>query len=532
LVAMNPAALKASMKDIKRAGLIIINGSSFTEKNIQKAELDRKTIESLRSKYKIIELDITRLTKLSVEDIPITSAQAERCKNFYALGLVSWMFNLSIDPTIEWIKKKFTKNRAIAEANIRAIESGYNYGETAEMFTEIPAYDLPKARMSPGRYTVITGNQALSYGLIAASKKAGIPLFLGSYPITPASEILQELSRYKHLDVITFQAEDEIAGICSAIGASYSGMIASTSTSGPGFSLKQEALGLAVMAELPLVVLNIQRAGPSTGLPTKTEQGDLLQTMFGRHGEAPVIIIAPQSSADCFYAAFDAVKLAIKYMTPVVVLSDGYLGNGSEPFLIPDVGKLEKIEAKFRIEPDGYFPYSRNPETLARAWVKPGTPGLEHKIGGLEKDALTGCVSHDPENHDKMVRTRANKIQLAIKDVPDVEVLGNNHADVLVVGWGSTFGAISQALEELNNSSIPIAQIHLRYLNPLPKNLGNILTRYKKIIVPEINLGQLAKVLREVYLIDTISFNAVKGTTLRAKEIADFVRNVCKGVNA
>lgn len=532
LVAMNPAALKvgiAGANKLKEGGIVILNTSSVTERNLQKAGLTKEDLEKIKSSYRVLEVEITKLTQLAVKDLGLTPAQAERCKNFFALGLISWMFNRQIEPAREWIKKKFAKNQAIMEANKRALEAGYQYGENAEIFTSFPLYDIPKARMAPGLYTTLTGNQSIAFGLVAAAKKAGIKLFLGSYPITPASEVLHELSKLKALDVVTFQAEDEIAGICSAIGASYAGMIGATSTSGPGFSLKQEALGLAVILELPLVVIDVQRAGPSTGLPTKTEQSDLMQALYGRHGEAPLVVLAPQSSSDCFRMSYEAVRIAIEHMTPVVVLSDGYLANGSEPFAIPNMEDLPPISVKFETKKEGFFPYARDPETLARPWAIPGTPGLEHRIGGLEKKALTGEVSYDGENHEKMVLARKEKIDRVQRAIPKVEVLGNKEASIVLVGWGSTFGSISQSVEELNSQGIPVAQVHLRYLNPLPSNLGEVLKSFKKVIVPEVNLGQLARILRETYLIDVVPLNQVQGTPIKAQKIIEFVRDILQG---
>ena len=532
LVAMNPAALKVGLKELKDGGVVLLNSSSLTDRNLQKANLTKEDLDRIKSAYRLFEVEITKLTQLAVSDLGLTPAQGERCKNFFALGLISWMYNRKIDPSFEWITKKFAKNPAIMEANKRALEAGYHYGENTEILSTFPLYDIPRAKMNPGLYTSLTGNQAIAYGLVAAAKQAGLKLFLGSYPITPASEILQELSRLKHLDVITFQAEDEIAGICSAIGASFAGMIAATSTSGPGLSLKQEAIGLALMLELPLVIVDVQRGGPSTGLPTKTEQADLMQALYGRHGEAPAVVLAPKSSADCFHMAYEAVRIATKYMTPVLVLSDGYLANGSEPFRIPDPNELPKINVSFRTDPNGFYPYVRDAKTLARPWTIPGTPGLEHRIGGLEKDSLTGCISYDPDNHEKMVLTRQEKVERVQQDIPDVQVLGNRDAQAVLVGWGSTFGAIAQSVEELNAQGIPMAQVHINYLYPFPKNLGDVLRRFKKVIVPEVNLGQLSRVLRATYLIETIPFNRVRGVPIRAQEIVEFVHKALEGVVA
>lgn len=533
LVAMNPAALKVGTKDLKDSGVILLNTAAMGERNLQKAGLSLEDIEKIKSRYRVIELDISRLTQKAVEGLGLGKPEAERCKNFYALGLISWMFQRSIDPTLEWMDKKFSKNPQILEANRRAIEAGYHYGENTEVWGMFPLYSVPRAKMATGRYANLTGNQAMALGLVAAAMKAGKELFLGSYPITPASDILHELSRQKHLGVVTFQAEDEIAAIGSAIGASYAGLIGITSTSGPGFDLKQEALGLAVMVELPLVILNVQRAGPSTGLPTKTEQADLLQALYGRHGEAPVIVLAPQSPGDCFYIAYEAVRLAVTKMTPVVVLSDGYLANGSEPFRIPEFESLAPIEAPFwQGGKEDFLPYRRNPETLVRPWVVPGTPGLEHRVGGLEKDALTGRVSYDADNHEAMMLARKKKVELAVNDIAQAEVLGNPEAQVLLVGWGSTYGAIAQAMEELQQDGIEAAQLHLRHLNPLPKNLGDLLRRHPKVVVPEINLGQLVKILREKYLVPAVSYHRVRGMPLQAKELAAFVKELLQGAVA
>ncbi|MDY7017332.1 MAG: 2-oxoacid:acceptor oxidoreductase subunit alpha [Nitrospirota bacterium] len=532
LVAMNPAALKVGLKGLKDGGIVLLNTSSLTERNLQKAGLTKEDLDRIKSSYRLYEVEITKLTQLAVNDLGLTPTQAERCKNFFALGLISWMFNRKIEPTIDWIKKKFAKNPAIMEANEKTLVAGYRYGESAEIFSAFPLYDIPRARMNPGLYTNLTGNQAIAYGLVAAAKQAGLELFLGSYPITPASEILHELAKLKHLNVVTFQAEDEIAGICSAIGASFAGMIAATSTSGPGLSLKQEALGLALMLEIPLVVVDVQRGGPSTGLPTKTEQSDLMQALYGRHGEAPVVVLAAKNSADCFHMAYEAVRIATKYMIPVIVLSDSYLANGSEPFRIPSPNELPEIKVQLRTDPNGFYPYLRDPKTLARPWAIPGTPGLEHRIGGLEKDSLTGCVSYDADNHEKMVLTRQEKIARVQQDIPDVEVLGSPDSEVALVGWGSTFGAIAQSVDELNRSGIPVAQVHLSYLNPLPGNLGEVLKRFKKVIVPEINLGQLSRILRATYSIETIPFNRVLGVPIRAQEIVEFVHQVFEGVVA
>lgn len=527
LVAMNPAALKVNLKDLKAGGTIIANEDAFNDKNLQLAEYESNPLEdgSLQS-YKVIQVPITRSTSHAVQDLGLNAKDANRCKNFYALGITYWLYDRPLETTINWITGKFKKNPTIVDANIRALKAGYFFGETAEIFTT--RYKVRPAQLPKGVYRNITGNQAAALGILAASVKSGLPLFLGSYPITPASDILHEISTYKNFGVKTFQAEDEIAAICSAIGAAFGGNLAFTSTSGPGVALKQEAINLAVMVELPLVIADIQRGGPSTGLPTKTEQADLLQVLYGRNSESPVPVVAPSSPADCFNMIFEAARLAIKYMTPVFFLSDGFLANGAEPWKIPEVKDLPKIDVNFRTDPEGFFPYLRD-ANLARPWVRPGTPGLEHRIGGLEKQHITGNVSYDPQNHEFMVKLRAEKIQNIENDIPDIEVEGSPEGELLVLGWGSTYGAITAARENLNSQGVKFSRAHLRYLNPLPKNLGDVLKKFKKVMIPEMNLGQLNKIIRAEFLVDTIALNKVQGLPFKAKEIERKVLEIMNG---
>jgi 2-oxoglutarate ferredoxin oxidoreductase subunit alpha len=521
LVAMNPAALKVNLKDLKKGGTIIINTDSFTPKNLELAKYTSNPLEdgSLAG-YNVFEVQITKLTTLALKDSGLNMKEVTRCKNFFALGLMYWIFNRTMDTTIAWIKSKFTGNPQIMKANIDALTAGYNYGETAEIFTT--RYDVKPAHLPKGTYRNISGNEASALGMIAASVKSGLPLFLGSYPITPASEILHELSKYKNFNARTFQAEDEISGICSAIGASFGGALAFTSTSGPGLSLKLEAIGLAVMTELPLVIVNVQRGGPSTGLPTKTEQADLLQAMYGRNGECPVPVLAAATPADCFNMVFESARIAVKYMTPVILLTDGYLGNGAEPWRIPYENELPEIPVHFENNPDKFKPYLRN-ENLSRPWALPGTPGLQHRIGGLEKEHISGNVCYVPENHHFMIEMRDKKVKKIVDDIPDVQVDGPEEGDILLVGWGSTYGAITSAFENLTAKGIKISRIHLKYLNPFPKNLGTILRKFKRRLIPEINLGQLATIIRSTYLLDTITLAKVQGLPFKANVIENKV---------
>jgi 2-oxoglutarate ferredoxin oxidoreductase subunit alpha len=525
LVAMNPAALKVNLASLKDGGIIIVNLGGFTEKNLKLAGYDSSPLENgLLSKYHVFEVDISKLTSIALEDLGLSTKTVERSKNFFALGMMFWMYDRPVDPTVQWIKDKFVKTPNVGEANLRALKAGWNFGETTEIFTT--RYEVKPAQLPKGKYRNITGNQAVAFGLIAASQKSTLPLFLGSYPITPASDILHELAKFKDFGVRTFQAEDEIAGITSAIGASFAGSLAATTTSGPGLALKSEAVGLAVMVELPLVVCDIQRGGPSTGLPTKTEQADLLMALYGRHGEAAVPVVAPATPADCFYMVFEAARLAIKYMTPVLFLSDGYLANGSEPWRIPSTSELPDIPVKFRTEAEGFFPYLRDENTLARPWALPGTPGLEHRVGGLEKQHITGNVNYEPANHDKMVRLRTEKVERVVADIPPQQVEGDESGDLLVLGWGSTYGAIKTAVAEKRAEGKSVSHAHLRYLNPFPRNLGEVLYRFKNVLVPEINLGQLVKVVRSKYLVPALGFNKVEGLPLRSTDIEEKIDEI------
>ncbi|MBA3488055.1 MAG: 2-oxoacid:acceptor oxidoreductase subunit alpha [Longispora sp.] len=521
LVAMNPAALKANIADVPPGADIIANTDEFTSRALTKVGYAANPLEdgSLDG-YSVHPVPLTSLTVRALAEHEVSKKDAERAKNMFALGLLSWLYNRPTQNTVTFLKRKFAKRPELAAANIAAFQAGWAFGETTEDFTV--QYEVKPAPMPPGDYRNITGNVALAYGLIAASKRSGLPLFLGAYPITPASDILHELSKHKNFGVTTVQAEDEIAAIGLALGASYGGAIGVTSTSGPGVALKGETISLAVALELPLVVVDVQRAGPSTGMPTKTEQADLNMALFGRHGEAPVAVVASSSPADCFDTALEAVRIALTYRTPVILLSDGYLANGSEPWLLPDVEDLPDLRTEFATAPNGpdgtFLPYLRDPETLARPWAVPGTPGLEHRIGGIEKADRTGDISYDPNNHDFMVRTRAAKI--AGIQVPDVKVEDpDGTARVLVLGWGSTYGPIGAACRSLRRRGLLIAQAHLRHLAPLPANLGDVLARYDRVIIPEMNLGQLAQVIRGRYLVDAIGYNKVRGLPFTSTEL-------------
>jgi len=521
LVAMNAAALKANLADLKPGGILILNSDGFDERSLHKAgyQVDPRQDGSLAS-YKVYEVPMTKLTLEATKDLDVKPRDAERSKNFFALGLLCWLFSRPPEPILEWIAKRFASRPLVQKANEAAFKAGYNFGETAEIF-EL-RYEVPPAKLEPGTYRSVTGNMALALGLVTASKLANMTLFFGSYPITPASDILEQLAALRNFDVITFQAEDEIAGAGAALGASYAGFLGVTGTSGPGIDLKSETIGLAVALEIPLIVIDVQRAGPSTGLPTKTEQADLLAALFGRHGESPVPILAPATPSDCFYIALEAARIAVKYRTPVYVLSETYLANSSEPWKIPDPDSLDPIEPHFATEPnyDGEFrPYKRDPETLARAWAIPGTPGLQHRIGGLEKEDVTGNVSYDPDNHHRMTYLRAEKVARIANDIPLLEVEGDVDASVLVLGWGATFGPISTAVERVRQEGVRIAQAHLRYLNPMPRNTGEVLKQYEKIIVPEVNTGQLAFLLKGRYLVDVVGLNLVRALPLRSVDI-------------
>ncbi|MBK8232270.1 MAG: 2-oxoacid:acceptor oxidoreductase subunit alpha [Candidatus Eisenbacteria bacterium] len=518
LVAMNPAALKTNVADLKPNGILIVNTDSFQQRDLDKAGYASNPLEDQSlAGYQLIKVDMTRLTRKSVEGLGLDTKSADRCKNMFALGMLYWLYTRPMDSTIEQIRTKFAKKPEILEANLRSLQAGYTYCEATEVFAE--SYVVPPATVAPGRYRNISGNTALAIGLVAGAKQAELQLFLGSYPITPASDILHELSYLKAHGVITFQAEDEIAAIGAAIGASYAGAMGMCTTSGPGMALKTEAMGLATMVELPLVIVDIQRGGPSTGLPTKTEQADLLQAMFGRNSEAPIPVIAAATPGDCFHMAYEAVRIATRHMTPVILLSDGYLANGSEPWLLPKVEDLPKFPIRHHTDPVGFRPYNRNPETLARPWAVPGTPGLEHRIGGLEKADGSGNVSYDPLNHEHMVRTRARKVELVANDIPDQEVMGDPSGKVLVVGWGSTYGAIQGAVRHAREDGHSVSHAHIRYLNPFPKNLEDVLKRFDKILVPELNMGHLAFLLKAKYLLPVVPLDKVQGRPFTEGEI-------------
>ncbi|MCS7076918.1 MAG: 2-oxoacid:acceptor oxidoreductase subunit alpha [Bacteroidia bacterium] len=523
LVAMNAAALKANLRYLEVGGLIIANSDGFDEKNLRLAKMDKNPLEDgSLDKYNVIKIDITKIARNALQDSGLSTKEADRSKNMFVLGLLMWLYSRPLESAIRNLEAKFAKKPEILQANLRLLRAGYDYGETTELFTT--RYDVKQApTMEKGKYRNIMGNQALAYGFIAASELAGLPLYLGSYPITPASDILHELSKHKAYNVHTFQAEDEIAAICAAIGASFGGALAITTSSGPGIALKGEAIGLATMLELPIVIVNIQRGGPSTGLPTKTEQADLLQAMYGRNGECPVVVICTRQPNDCFDVAIEASRIAIEHMVPVMLLSDGYIANGAEPWLIPDITKYKKINPNFLTEPNGQngklLPYKRD-DRFVRPWVLPGTKGLEHRIGGLEKQHETGNVSYDPENHEFMVKMRQAKVDKVADYIPLQEIeQGPESGELVVVGWGSTFGCIRTAIRELNNQGYSIAQIHLRYLNPFPKNLGEILKKYQKVLVPEINNGQLVKIIRDKFLVDAIPFNKIQGLPFNVVEM-------------
>jgi 2-oxoglutarate ferredoxin oxidoreductase subunit alpha len=532
LVAMNPAALKANLADLPGGGLLIVDSDEFTPRNLTKVGYASNPLEdgSLDG-WQTVSVALTSMTLEALADSGLGKKEAERSKNMFTLGLLSWMYHRPTEGTIRFLERQFRRKPEIAAANIAAFRAGFNYGETTEAFAV--SYEIKPAPMAPGKYRNISGNQALSLGLVAAAKRSGLPMFLGAYPITPASDILHELSKHKAFGIRTFQAEDEIAGIASAIGASFGGALGVTTTSGPGVSLKSEALALAIMTELPLVVIDVQRGGPSTGLPTKTEQSDLLQAMFGRNGEAPLAVIAPRSPGDCFDAAIEAVRIALTYRTPVMLLSDGYLANGAEPWAVPAAADLPDLTGAvdFATEPNGengeFLPYLRDPETLARPWAIPGTAGMQHRIGGLEKADRTGNISYDPENHDFMTRTRQAKIDGIAASIGPTDVDDpTGDAKVAVIGWGSTYGPIGAGCRRVRRSGREVAQIHLRHLNPFPADLGEVLARYDRVICPEMNLGQLALLLRAKYLVDIQSHTSVRGLPFRAAELAAVIQDV------
>jgi len=540
LVAMNPAALRANIKDLPAGADIIVNTDEFTKRNLERVGYPASPLEDgSLSNYKIHSIPLTSMTVEALAEFDITKKDAERAKNMFALGLLSWLYHRPTEGTRTFLEKKFASKPEIMRANLAAFEAGWSFGETTEDFSV--QYEVKPATMKEGVYRNITGNLALAYGLVAAGQQSGLSVFLGSYPITPASDILHELSKHKRFGVVTFQAEDEIAGATSAIGASYGGALGVTTTSGPGIALKSEAIGLAVSLELPLIVIDVQRGGPSTGLPTKTEQSDLLQAMFGRNGESPVPIIAPQSPSDCFDAALEAARIAVTYRTPVFLLSDGYLANGSEPWRVPDPSELPTIDPGFAIAPnhvgaDGeqeFWPYLRDPQTLARPWAIPGTAGLEHRIGGLEKADGTGNISYDPENHDRMVRLRQAKVDAVAEGIPPLTVDDpDGDARVLILGWGSTYGPIGAACQIARRSGVKVAQAHLCHINPFPKNLGEVLHSYDRVIIPEMNLGQLALLIRAKYLVDTINYDQVRGLPFKSVELVGVITDVYNSLDA
>ena len=526
LVCMNPAALKVNVGDLREGGQIIVDTGTFTDKNLQKAGYDANPLDDdSLSRYRIMAIDISKLTLESVKECGVSKKDGLRAKNLWTLGLIYWLYDRDIAVTVKWLDTKFKKLPNIAAANIACLKAGHAFGETAELPDGALVYEIKPATFQPGLYRTVTGTEALAWGLVAGAKLAGLKLVFSSYPITPASSVLHVLARLKAYDVVTFQAEDEIAAAGAAIGASYAGALGVTSSSGPGVALKTEALGLAITAELPLILLNSQRAGPSTGLPTKTEQSDLYLAVYGRNADAPLVVLAARSSADAFDVAIEAVRLATRYMTPVVVLSDTFIANAAEPWRLPDVGAFEPFPVEFRTEVDGFQPYGRDPETLARPWVRPGTPGLEHRIGGLEKDYATGNVSYDPENHQRMTDVRHEKIARIADDIPEQKVdQGPESGPLAVVGWGSTHGPISQAVERSREEGLSVSHIHLRHLSPLPRNLGDLLAGFEKVLVPEMNMGQLTTMLRSRYLVPAIGVPKVTGKPFKIVEIMDAIR--------
>ena len=528
LVAMNPAALRAHLEDVPKGGTIIVNTDEFIDANLKKAGYERNPLDdNTLAGYRVIRVPISSMNARALKDSGLNTKQIDRSKNFFALGLMYWLYERPIEPTLRWIEEKFGKNPLVRDANVRTLKAGYHFGETAELFPI--HYRVPRARLAPGRYRNITGNEAAALGFLAASKLSGLPLFYGSYPITPASDILQELARFKNFGVRTFQAEDEISAIGAAIGAAFGGCLGLTGTSGPGLALKSEALGLAVMVELPIVVAAIQRSGPSTGMPTKTEQADLLQVMFGRNGECPVAVVAPATPSECFDYAVEAFRIALTHMTPTVFLSDGYLGTGSEPWRLPDLADLPRIKVKFATDPETFKPYARDPGTLARPWAVPGTPGLEHRIGGLEKSDVTGNVDYDAENHHRMVTYRAEKVARIVNDIPDLEVIGEPEGELLVLGWGSTYGAILSSVQRAQARGLPVSCAHLRHLNPFPGNLGDVLSGFDKVLIPELNLGQLRMLVRARYLVDAAGLNKVTGRPFLIREIEEKIDQLVGG---
>ncbi len=522
LVAMNPAALKVNLPELKPNGILVINTDSFRDQDLKLAHYTSNPLEDQSlDAFRVIKVELTKLTRTALENSTLRQTEGQkavdRCKNLYALGIMYWLYNRSLDPTMRWIERKFAGRPELIEANQLALNGGYNFAHSTELFQT--TYEVRPARFEPGTYRNISGNNALALGLVTAARKAGLQIFYGSYPITPASDVLHELSRLKNLGVITYQAEDEIAAIGAALGASFAGCLGTTATSGPGMALKAETMGLAVTTELPLVIVNVQRGGPSTGLPTKTEQSDLLMALFGRHGEAPMPVLAASTPGDCFHMAVEAGRLATKYMTPVILLTDGYLANGAEPWKVPNLADIPEYKVQFREDREGFLPFQRDPQTLARPWVRPGTPGLEHRIGGLEHHSGSGNVSYDPLNHEEMTHLRADKVAGIANDIPLLEVEGAAEGDLLLLGWGSTEGAIVGAFEQLQREGKKVARAHFHYLNPMPRNTLEVLKRYHRILVPEMNMGQLAFLLRARYLIDIASYAKVQGRPFKVKEI-------------
>jgi 2-oxoglutarate ferredoxin oxidoreductase subunit alpha len=527
LIAMNPAALKMNVQDLKTGGILIVNTDNFEATDLRKAQMTVNPLEdhSLDG-YRLFSVALATLTRAALKDLGLDAKSMDRCKNFFALGMCYWLFNRPLDSTSNWLDKKFKKKPALAEANKLALRAGYAYCDATEAFQE--SYEIPAAKLPPGVYRNISGNAATALGLVAAGQRSGLPVFQGSYPITPASDILHELSHYKNFGVTTFQAEDEIAAMASVVGAAYAGQLAVTTTSGPGMALKAEAIGLAIMIELPVVIINVQRGGPSTGLPTRTEQADLFQALYGRNGEAPIPVLAAMSPGDCFWIALEASRLALKYMTPVVMLTDGYLANGAEPWKLPRLEDLPTFPVRFHSEVEGFQPYDRNPDTLARNWAIPGTPGLEHRVGGLEKQEGTGHVSYDAANHERMTHIRANKVAGMVQDVPDAVPEGDPEGELLVIGWGSTYGAITAAVRAHRARGSQIGHLQLRHINPMPANLGELMKRYAHVLVPEINMGQLSFVLRATYLVDVHAFNKVQGKPFTVSDVEAKITEVLK----
>ncbi len=519
LIAMNPAALKANIADLKEGGVVIANTDEFNVRNFKKAGIETDPLEdgSLAG-FRVYKADFTTMTRRTLEDTDLDTRSKDRCKNLFALGMVYWLFSRSIDTTVEWLKVKFKRKPEIAAANIKVLKAGWNFCDITQLFQV--RYEVEKATLEPGVYRNIHGNSALAIGLVAASRRSGLPIFLGAYPITPASDVLHELASYKEFGVTTFQAEDEIAAVCASIGASYGGALGVTCSSGPGIALKAEAMNLALMVELPLVVCDIQRGGPSTGLPTKTEQSDLLQVMFGRNGDSPVPVLSASTPADCFDVAMEAVRIATTYMVPVVLLSDGYIANGSEPWRIPEVESLPDLRVQFHEDAENFQPYARNEETLGRPWALPGTPGLEHRVGGLEKEEGSGNISYDPDNHELMTHLRSDKVKRVAREIPDLEVHGSpDGGKLLILGWGSTLGAITGAVNDLREQGHDVSRAHMRYLNPFPSNVGEVLSRFETVLMPEMNLGQLSLLLRAEYLKDIKSYTKVQGKPFAKSEL-------------